>query len=156
MAPNTSTKKKEICPVVESIYTLGNKWSLVITYNLMKSPKRFNELKACIPGISSKVLTQNLYELQKNGIIGKKTIPDQPEKIEYVLTEKGEDLRNLMQEMRTWGEKWLMPPEQQPADSCQSTDQRLEEIDENGIKQHVNNKWDKYPVPLAVVARTDK
>ena len=117
MAPGTSTSKKEICPVVESIYTIGNKWSLVITYNLMKSPKRFNELKACIPGISSKVLTQNLSELQKNGIIEKKTTLGQPEKTEYVLTEKGEDLRKLMQEVKAWGEKWLT--EQQQPESCQ-------------------------------------
>lgn len=119
MSSGTLTTKKEICPVVESIYKIGNKWSLVITYNLMKSPKRFNELKACIPMISSKVLTQNLSELQKNGIIEKRIIPAQPEKIEYVLTEKGEDLRKLMQELRTWGERWLVPPEQQPEESCQ-------------------------------------
>lgn len=119
MAPSTSSSKKEICPVVESIYTIGNKWSLVITYNLMKSPKRFNELKTCIPRISSKVLTQNLSELQKNGIIEKRKILDQPEKTEYVLTVKGEDLRKLMQEMRTWGERWLVPLGQQPAESCQ-------------------------------------
>lgn len=110
MASVTPNAKKEICPVVESIYTIGNKWSLVITYNLMKSPKRFNELKACIPGISSKVLTENLTELQRNGIIIKKTIPDEPEKAEYALTEKGEDLRQLMLEMRAWGERWLFPP----------------------------------------------
>ena len=118
MASSISTAKKEICPVVESIYTLGNKWSLVITYNLMKSPKRFNELKACIPGISSKVLTQNLSELQKNGIIEKRIILDQPEKTEYILTEKGEDLRKVMQELRSWGERWLITPGQQPAESC--------------------------------------
>ena len=123
MASSTSTANKEICPVVESIYTIGNKWSLVITYNLMKSPKRFNELKACIPMISSKVLTQNLSELQKNGIIEKRIILDQPEKTEYVLTMKGEDLRKLMQEMRTWGERWLVPPGQQPAESCQGPEQ---------------------------------
>ena len=110
MASVTPNAKKEICPVVESIYTIGNKWSLVITYNLMKSPKRFNELKACIPGISSKVLTENLSELQRNSIIVKKTVPGEPEKAEYVLTEKGEDLRQLMLEMRAWGERWLLPP----------------------------------------------
>ncbi len=64
-----------------------------------------------MPGISSKVLTQNLYELQRNGIIEKKVIQDQPEKTEYVLTEKGKDLRTVMMEMRTWGERWLIPPD---------------------------------------------
>ncbi|MDD5617180.1 MAG: helix-turn-helix domain-containing protein [Candidatus Methanoperedens sp.] len=123
MTPDTSTSKKEICPVVESIYTIGNKWSLVITYNLMKSPKRFNELKACIPGMSSKVLTQNLSELQKNGIIEKKTNLDQPEKTEYVLTKKGEDLRKLMQEVKAWGERWLISPEQQQPESCHGSEQ---------------------------------
>ena len=80
-------------------------------------------MKACIPMISSKVLTQNLSELQKNGIIEKRIILDQPEKTEYVLTMKGEDLRKLMQEMRTWGERWLVPPGQQPAESCQGPEQ---------------------------------
>lgn len=112
MASNIITTKKEICPVVESIYTIGNKWSLIIIYNLMKSPKRFNELKGCAHGISSKVLAQNLSELQEKRIIEKKIIPDQPEKTEYALTEKGEDLRNLILEMRTWGEKWLVPAAQ--------------------------------------------
>ncbi len=110
MASNISTTRKEICPVVESIYTIGNKWSLVIIHNLMNQPKRFNELKNCIPGISSKVLTQNLSELQKNGIVEKKTISGQPEKTEYILTEKGMDLRAVMMEMRVWGERWLVPP----------------------------------------------
>lgn len=95
---------------MESIYTIGNKWSLVIIHNLMNEPKRFNELKSCIDGISSKVLTQNLSELQRNGIIEKKTISDLPEKTEYVLTEKGKDLRTVMSEMRMWGERWLLPP----------------------------------------------
>ncbi|NJD76710.1 MAG: helix-turn-helix transcriptional regulator [Candidatus Methanoperedens sp.] len=75
----------------------------------MDQPKRFNELKTCIPGISSKVLTQNLSELQKSGIVEKKMIPDKPEKTEYILTEKGRDLRAVMMEMRTWGERWLVP-----------------------------------------------
>ncbi len=114
MTSITFTSKKEICPVVESIYAIGNKWSLVIIYNLMKSPKRFNDLKGCIQGISSKVLTENLQELSKNGIIEKRLIPEQQEKTEYVLTQKGEDLRDLMMEMRSWGERWLLPPEEAP------------------------------------------
>lgn len=107
-------QKAELCPVVESIYAIGNKWTLVIIHHLMKEPKRFNELKGCIHGISSKVLTQNLCELQKNGIIEKKTITDQPEKIEYVLTNKGEDLRKVMAEIRCWGEKWLVSMDEAP------------------------------------------
>lgn len=110
MTPDTFNTKKEICPVVESIYTIGNKWSLVIIHNLMKSPKRFNDLKGCMQGISSKVLAENLQELSKNGIIEKRLVPNQPEKTEYVLTEKGEDLRSVMMEMRMWGERWLLPP----------------------------------------------
>lgn len=102
---------KAICPVVESIYAIGNKWSLVIIHYLMNEPRRFNELKSCINGISSKVLAENLYELQKNGIIEKKNVGDQPEKTEYILTEKGRDLRSVMLEMRGWGEKWLTPPD---------------------------------------------
>ncbi len=110
MTPDTFNTKNEICPVVESIYTIGNKWSLVIIHNLMKSPKRFNDLKGCMQGISSKVLAENLQELSKNGIIEKRIVTDPPEKTEYVLTEKGEDLRSVMMEMRMWGERWLLPP----------------------------------------------
>ncbi len=109
--PPEYSQKAELCPVVESIYTIGNKWTLVIIHNLMKEPKRFNELKNCIHGISSKVLTENLCDLQKKGIIEKKTNIDQPDKIEYVLTNKGEDLRKVMAEIRCWGEKWLVSME---------------------------------------------
>lgn len=122
---------KAICPVVESIYAIGNKWSLVIIHYLMNEPRRFNELKSCINGISSKVLAENLYELQENGIIEKKIVDDQPEKTEYVLTEKGMDLKSVMLEMRGWGEKWLTP----------SDHSKFEISEDKGLGTNADMKW---------------
>jgi len=110
MAFDISSTKKEICPAVASINTIGKRWSLIIIHNLMNGPKGFNELKYSLNGISSKVLAQNLSELQENGIIEKNIICERPEKIEYILTQKGNDLKDLMEVLRTWGEKWIPPP----------------------------------------------
>lgn len=110
MASNIQVSKKEVCPIVVSINTIGKKWSLIIIYELMKEPKSFNELKYSLNGISSKVLAENLLELQENGIIEKNPLSGQPDKNEYCLTCRGEDLKTLMDSLKSWGEKWIAPP----------------------------------------------
>lgn len=136
MIPKQIVMKKELCPVVASINTIGGKWSLIIIHNLMSGTRSFNELKSSLQGISSKVLAQNLSELQKKEIIEKRIIFDQPEKTEYALTEKGEDLKKLMLEMRIWGERWLTPPIiQSVATECVT---ELKRMHNHGLKNKLN------------------
>lgn len=100
--------KKEICPVVETIKIIGKKWYLIIIYQLLDGPKRFNELLNSIEGISSKTLSQSLSELVKNGLISRKVYTSSPIRVEYCLTEKGKELKELIQAMRKWGERWVV------------------------------------------------
>jgi|Deesub1362A_J573_1020465.scaffolds.fasta_scaffold00005_54 DNA-binding HxlR family transcriptional regulator len=98
----------EVCPVIETINTIGKKWHLVIIYELMKGPKRFNELKNSINGISSKTLSKSLNELRKSKIVDRKVFSDSPIRVEYSLTDKGRDLEEILEVMKHWGERWLV------------------------------------------------
>ncbi len=100
--------KKEICPVVETIKIIGKKWYLIVVYQLLSGPKRFNELASSTEGISSKTLSQSLSELVRNGIISRKVYTSSPIRVEYSLTEKGKELKDLIQAMRKWGERWVI------------------------------------------------
>jgi DNA-binding HxlR family transcriptional regulator len=101
-------KKKELCPVEETIKIIGKKWYLMIIYELMKNSRRFNELKAAIEGISSKVLSDCLTTLVREELVHRQVYSDAPIKVEYSLTEKGKDLMKIFKEMEEWGTKWII------------------------------------------------
>jgi DNA-binding HxlR family transcriptional regulator len=100
--------KHELCPVEETIKIIGKKWYLMIIYELMKNPMRFNELKNSIDGISSKVLSDCLTTLVKEELINRHVHSDAPIKVEYSLTEKGHELNRIFTEMDDWGTKWVI------------------------------------------------
>ena len=101
-------KKKDLCPVEETIKIIGKKWYLMILYELMKNPRRFNELRNSIDGISSKVLSDCLSRLVKEELVHRKVFSEAPIKVEYSLTEKGHDLFNIFNSMEEWGQKWVI------------------------------------------------
>ena len=94
------------CPIATTILLIGNKWKLLIIRNLTLRSWRFNELKESLYGISQKVLTQNLKELEQDGIITRTVYPQIPPKVEYALTTLGTDLAPLIQTMEIWGNKY--------------------------------------------------
>jgi len=98
---------REVCPVIETINHLGKKWHLAIVHFLLSSPKGFNELKRSLGSISPKTLSKCLKELESYGIV-KRKVHSSPIRVEYSLTEKGEDLRDLEGAMKKWGEKWIL------------------------------------------------
>ena len=75
------------CPVATTISLVGNKWKLLIIRNLMGRPWRFNELLRSLNGISQKVLTDNLRQLESDGIIYRKDYHINPPKVEYGMTD---------------------------------------------------------------------
>jgi len=98
--------KKEdlpICPVATTVQLMGNKWKLLILRNLLVKPYRFNELKRSVPGISQKVLTDNLRTMEKERIITRTVFTEVPQRVEYKLTEIGESMRPIIKEMEIWG-----------------------------------------------------
>lgn len=94
------------CPVEYTASIIGNKWKIIILRDLLTGTKRYNELTRSVVGISAKVLTENLRELEKDGIIKRKVYPVVPPKVEYSLTDKGLELKDVLNCMRAFGEKY--------------------------------------------------
>jgi DNA-binding HxlR family transcriptional regulator len=91
------------CPVATTLQLIGNKWKILILRNLMARPWRFNEMLRSIPGISQKVLTDNLRTLENDEIITRTVFPEVPPRVEYALSDLGESMRPIIKAMEAWG-----------------------------------------------------
>ena len=91
------------CPVATAVRMIGNKWKLLILRNLMTRPWRFNEILKSIPGLSQKVLTDNLRAMEQDGLIVRIVFPEMPPHVEYSLSELGETLRPIISALEVWG-----------------------------------------------------
>ena len=94
------------CPVEATLSVIGGKWKVVILYHLSHSgTHRFAELRRKIPGVSERMLTQQLRELEQDGIVHREVYPEVPPKVEYSITSYGETLRPISELMCDWGKK---------------------------------------------------
>jgi DNA-binding HxlR family transcriptional regulator len=93
----------EGCPLTAALAAMGGKWKLIIVYWLAESPKHFAALRRLMPGISQKVLTQQLRELVNDGIVRRQPTGVIPAPVEYSLTEYGRSLLPLVEGIRLWG-----------------------------------------------------
>jgi DNA-binding HxlR family transcriptional regulator len=91
------------CPVATTVGLIGNKWKLLILRNLLSGPNRFGELRKTIPGISQKVLTDNLRAMEEDGIIVRTVFAEVPPRVEYKLSALGDTMRPIIAAMETWG-----------------------------------------------------
>jgi len=99
-----TTKKGEIkCPVTAMLQLIGGKWKPVILYCLRSDKRRFGEISARIPDLSRKVLTEQLKELEQDGLVTRKQFNEIPPRVEYELTELGKSLTPVLNEMEKWG-----------------------------------------------------
>ena len=95
------------CPIETTLSLISGKWKVLILKELIKEPVRYGALKKRIPRISSKVLTQQLREMEKDGLILREIFAEVPPRVEYTLTGMGWDLIPLIDHMREYGAKWL-------------------------------------------------
>ncbi|MEF8774798.1 MAG: helix-turn-helix domain-containing protein [Halobacteriales archaeon] len=99
---------KEWCPITSTATLIGKKWHPVIVHRLLVGgPQGFNELKESVDGISSKVLSDSLEDLEEKRLVDREVISDRPFRVEYSLTERGESLEPVIVAMRDWGQKHL-------------------------------------------------
>jgi DNA-binding HxlR family transcriptional regulator len=91
------------CPLTAALAAIGGKWKLIIVYWLADSPRHFAALRQAVPGISQKVLTQQLRELESDGIVLRHPTGAVPAPVEYSLTEYGRSLLPLVADVRLWG-----------------------------------------------------
>jgi len=93
------------CPVTATISVIGGKWKPIILYAIKEETKRFSQIKRLIPAISQKMLTQQLRELEEDGVIHRQVYPVVPPKVEYTLTKYGRTLMPIMDAMAAWGQR---------------------------------------------------
>ena len=92
------------CPVATTVQLIGNKWKLLILRNLIYSgTQRFSDFIKTVPGISKKVLTDNLRALEDDGLVEREVFAEVPPRVEYSLTPLGETLRPILDAMFDWG-----------------------------------------------------
>src|ERR1700704_3352604 len=91
------------CPLTAALAAIGGKWKLIIVYWLAESPKHFAALRHVMPGISQKVLTQQLRELVSDGIVRRQPQGAIPAPVDYSLTDYGQSLLPLVETIRLWG-----------------------------------------------------
>lgn len=91
------------CPVTATVSIIGGKWKPIILWILFQEKRRFSELKKFIPKITQKMLTQQLRELERDGIVHREVYPVVPPQVEYSLTQKGNTLAPILQAMEKWG-----------------------------------------------------
>lgn len=95
------------CLVEATADIIGGKWKTVILYYLLEKPRRFNELKRLLSDISQRILTQQLRELEHDGIIHREIYKEIPPRVEYSLTDFGTSLKPIILLMLTWGEQYM-------------------------------------------------
>jgi DNA-binding HxlR family transcriptional regulator len=106
---STTTKNNyTICAAVESARKIGNQWRLIVIRYLLEHPMRFNELLKVACEIDPKTLSRVLKYLAKEKIVQREVLDTQPFTVRYALTDKGEQIRPIMQSLKAWGEVWVL------------------------------------------------
>jgi DNA-binding HxlR family transcriptional regulator len=101
--PSEAQCKATLNAVADAVYVIGGKWKLRIIVALKDGNKRFNELQRLIDGISAKVLSAELKELELNGFVRRNVFTGMPVVVEYELTEYAETLNGVLQSLSEWG-----------------------------------------------------
>jgi DNA-binding HxlR family transcriptional regulator len=103
---------EEWCPITTTAAVIGKKWHPVLVHRLLEhGPSGFNELKENVDGISSKVLSDSLEDLQESGLVVREVISEQPFRVQYSLTERGSSLEPVIDAMAEWGQTHLTEPD---------------------------------------------
>ena len=94
------------CPVETTLTLISDKWKVLILRDLLTGTKRFGELKKSLDGVSQKVLTSQLRQMEASGLLKRKVYAEVPPRVEYTLTELGYSLQPVLEAMRDWGEAY--------------------------------------------------
>lgn len=94
---------KITCPAEMTLRVIGGRWKVPILYHLFGQTRRFSELKRSMPGVTQKMLTQQLREMEADGLLNRKVYAEVPPRVEYSLTSLGESLKPVVDSMCRWG-----------------------------------------------------
>ena len=96
------------CSVAACAEIVGAKWTAILVHDLSEGPRRFSELEHSCSGISPRTLSERLRALEGEGIVVRRSYPESPPRVEYALTDKGEALLPIIDQMRKFGHDWLV------------------------------------------------
>jgi DNA-binding HxlR family transcriptional regulator len=99
------------CSVAACADIIGAKWTAILVHDLSEGPRRFSELERACPGISPRTLSERLRALEHDRIVVRHSYAETPPRVEYELTDKGEALLPIIDEMRRFGHAWLVEDE---------------------------------------------
>lgn len=106
------------CPAyTRAIEIVGRRWTGAIVRSMLAGATRFSDIVAAVPGLSDRLLSQRLKELESEGIVQRQVTPSTPVRIEYSLTQKGQDLAAVVRAIATWAEAWMRQSSQTEAKS---------------------------------------
>ncbi len=92
------------CPVTRCLSVIGGKWKPVILFCIAGGVNRFGAMGRAIPKVTKQMLTQQLRELEKDGVLTRTVFPEVPPRVEYALTDRGRSLLPVIDAMKNWGE----------------------------------------------------
>lgn len=102
----STEKQLPACPVETTLTLISDKWKVLIVRDLLTGTKRFGELRRSLDGISQKVLTDQLRQMETDGLVARTVYAEVPPRVEYALTPLGQSLKPIMDAMWAWGEAY--------------------------------------------------
>ena len=101
----------EPCPRYDrAISILGKKWNCMIIRSMLSAPRRFTDISKYVEGLSDRLLSQRLQELEESGIVERRVYDSRPVQVEYTLTEKGAAFRHVVEAIQHWADQWEAHP----------------------------------------------
>ncbi len=100
-------ERQHACPVEATLAVIGGKWKPLILFYLLQGTTRFGELKRKIPGVTQQMLTLQLRELERDGVVHREVYAQVPPKVEYSLTKVGQSLEPILLLMLEWGQRHI-------------------------------------------------
>lgn len=105
--------EEALCPLFHhSVELIGRRWTGAILRVLLNGQERFNGVAAAVPGLTDRMLSERLKELEAEGIVTRTVTPETPVRVEYHLTEKGQALGCVLDSIAAWAHTWLEEPHQ--------------------------------------------
>lgn len=96
----------ERCPVARTLGVIGERWTILILRDLsLRGPRKFQDFERSLVGISPNTLSARLKTLEEHGVVERRFYAEHPPRAEYLLTDKGRELRPVLRALRDWGEK---------------------------------------------------
>ena len=97
------------CPVEATLDIIGGKWKSIILFRILEGTRRFNELRRLLPSLTQRMLTNQLRELERDGLVARKIYAEVPPKVEYSITEFGKTLEPVLLVLKQWAEQHMLP-----------------------------------------------